>query len=430
VGSLQTYAGPPSAPMCESVLVLIKLYPAPLTHCQSLVAAAGLALVAAPSTGVSMTCVIGPVSVYSCPSGGTLSGSSCITTVMQAAGIGSYSCSSGTLSGSSCVSGSSIAASVSYSCPAGQSLSGTTCSLSSGSTTAGTPSYSCPSGYTLSGASCTIQGTATVPATAGYSCPGGGTLSGTSCVGVVSRTRYEAYGNTAAGTVPTELGFTGHVNDANTGLVYMQQRYYDPVAGRFLSMDPVTTDTDTGAAFDRYMYANNNPYRYTDPDGRDPAGTIGEHWQVVYQSDSSASSGSAAAPNSGGEGKSASPRGIVVASNSYQDPMLNMADRVAGVPSSKPDSVATEALTPASNVGLIQAMFPATTAYASRNPIGGSPADQISYANWSNSVDRPMVVLGARITIGGMSFPGSFPAQAIGVNYLTNQIIYHFVQFP
>ena len=49
----------------------------------------------------------------------------------------------------------------------------------------------------------------------------------------------------------------------------MQQRYYDPIAGRFLSVDPVTTDADTGYAFNRYAYANNNPYRYTDPDGRD-----------------------------------------------------------------------------------------------------------------------------------------------------------------
>jgi hypothetical protein len=27
----------------------------------------------------------------------------------------------------------------------------------------------------------------------------------------------------------------------------MQQRYYDPIAGRFLSMDPISTDADTGA---------------------------------------------------------------------------------------------------------------------------------------------------------------------------------------
>jgi RHS repeat-associated protein len=84
-----------------------------------------------------------------------------------------------------------------------------------------------------------------------------------------SRTRYEPYGATASGAIPT-IGFTGHVNDANTGLVYMQQRYYDPIAGRFLSTDPVLTDANTGSSFNRYVYANNSPYRYIDPDGRDP----------------------------------------------------------------------------------------------------------------------------------------------------------------
>ena len=50
---------------------------------------------------------------------------------------------------------------------------------------------------------------------------------------------------------------------------YMQQRYYDPIAARFMSLDPVTTDANTGASFGRYHYANNSPYVYTDPDGRD-----------------------------------------------------------------------------------------------------------------------------------------------------------------
>jgi RHS repeat-associated protein len=49
---------------------------------------------------------------------------------------------------------------------------------------------------------------------------------------------------------------------------YMQQRYYDPVAARFLSLDPVTTDANTGSGFNLFNYANNNPYRFTDPDGR------------------------------------------------------------------------------------------------------------------------------------------------------------------
>jgi RHS repeat-associated protein len=81
-------------------------------------------------------------------------------------------------------------------------------------------------------------------------------------------TRYEPYGATAEGPQPASIGFTGHVNDGQTGLVYMQQRYYDPIAGRFLSVDPVTTNAKTGDFFGRYHYANNNPYKFKDPDGR------------------------------------------------------------------------------------------------------------------------------------------------------------------
>jgi uncharacterized protein RhaS with RHS repeats len=50
----------------------------------------------------------------------------------------------------------------------------------------------------------------------------------------------------------------------------MQQRYYDPIAGRFLSVDPVTTNAKTGEHFNRYAYGSNNPYSFTDPDGQAP----------------------------------------------------------------------------------------------------------------------------------------------------------------
>ncbi|WDE10482.1 polymorphic toxin-type HINT domain-containing protein [Thalassomonas haliotis] len=46
----------------------------------------------------------------------------------------------------------------------------------------------------------------------------------------------------------------------------MQARYYDPVIGRFYSNDPVGASNVHN--FNRYAYANNNPYRYVDPDGR------------------------------------------------------------------------------------------------------------------------------------------------------------------
>lgn len=48
----------------------------------------------------------------------------------------------------------------------------------------------------------------------------------------------------------------------------MQQRYYDPSIGRFLSVDPVTAHAKPGQNFNRYWYGNNNPYKFTDPDGR------------------------------------------------------------------------------------------------------------------------------------------------------------------
>lgn len=63
------------------------------------------------------------------------------------------------------------------------------------------------------------------------------------------------------------MGYTGHVMDAATGLTYMQQRYYDPQVGRFLSVDPVTADGKTGTNFNRYKYASNNPYKFVDPEG-------------------------------------------------------------------------------------------------------------------------------------------------------------------
>jgi RHS repeat-associated protein len=65
------------------------------------------------------------------------------------------------------------------------------------------------------------------------------------------------------------VGYTGHVEDDDLGLVYMQARYYDPVIGRFYSNDPVGF-IGNPHSFNRYAYANNNPYKYVDPDGRLP----------------------------------------------------------------------------------------------------------------------------------------------------------------
>ncbi|UHQ23252.1 Ig-like domain-containing protein [Lysobacter sp. 5GHs7-4] len=84
---------------------------------------------------------------------------------------------------------------------------------------------------------------------------------------VIERTNYEPYGSPINKTV-NGIGYTGHVMDGMTGLTYMQQRYYDPSIGRFLSADPVLAYPDSGGNFNRYRYVNNNPYGFYDPDGR------------------------------------------------------------------------------------------------------------------------------------------------------------------
>ncbi|TKR30347.1 RHS repeat-associated core domain-containing protein [Luteimonas gilva] len=85
---------------------------------------------------------------------------------------------------------------------------------------------------------------------------------------IIERSEYTPYGKLFNRPLTDGPGYTGHVQDAATGLTYMQQRYYDPTIGRFLSMDPETANANTGGNFNRYWYANNNPYRFIDPDGR------------------------------------------------------------------------------------------------------------------------------------------------------------------
>lgn len=89
---------------------------------------------------------------------------------------------------------------------------------------------------------------------------------------VVWRKAYQPYGKASGKDGGKDgdnrVGYTGHVED-KSDLVYAGARYYDPTLGRFLSDDPVRFSEKNPMSFNRYAYANNNPYRYVDPDGRD-----------------------------------------------------------------------------------------------------------------------------------------------------------------
>lgn len=84
----------------------------------------------------------------------------------------------------------------------------------------------------------------------------------------IQTNQYEPYGQVTNEAADDGPGYTGHLADSATGLVYMQQRYYDPIIGRFLSVDPISAYTVGAKGFNRYWYAAGNPYRFMDPDGR------------------------------------------------------------------------------------------------------------------------------------------------------------------
>jgi RHS repeat-associated protein len=76
---------------------------------------------------------------------------------------------------------------------------------------------------------------------------------------------YDAFGNVVGSTGATAnvYRYQGEAFDAETGLYYLRARYYDPVAGRFLSVDQMA---DQGQH--PYAYAGADPVN-----GHDPTGT-------------------------------------------------------------------------------------------------------------------------------------------------------------
>jgi RHS repeat-associated protein len=63
--------------------------------------------------------------------------------------------------------------------------------------------------------------------------------------------------------------YTGYQKDTESGLEYAQARYYNPRHGRFTSVDPLTASATirNPQSLNRYSYALNSPYKFTDPLG-------------------------------------------------------------------------------------------------------------------------------------------------------------------
>jgi RHS repeat-associated protein len=82
---------------------------------------------------------------------------------------------------------------------------------------------------------------------------------------LTASTTYDAWGNVEAASsllAYTPFGFAGGYTDP-TGEVYLVNRYYDPLTGQFLSVDPLVAVTEQP-----YVYTAGNPVNRTDPLGQ------------------------------------------------------------------------------------------------------------------------------------------------------------------
>ena len=98
---------------------------------------------------------------------------------------------------------------------------------------------------------------------------------------VVEKNHYDAFGKKrpaiidttskpffAAGFLPiTDRSFTGHRYLPEQELIHMKGRVYDPIFGRFLSLDPHIQSPLNSQSLNRYSYVLNNPLSLTDPSG-------------------------------------------------------------------------------------------------------------------------------------------------------------------
>ncbi len=82
---------------------------------------------------------------------------------------------------------------------------------------------------------------------------------------VVNSDQYDAYGNrtSSSETVANPFGYAGGYRDSESGLYYLQARYYDPSTQQFLTVDTMPTELP-------YAYVDGSPLNYVDPTGHGP----------------------------------------------------------------------------------------------------------------------------------------------------------------
>ncbi|TIQ16783.1 MAG: RHS repeat-associated core domain-containing protein, partial [Mesorhizobium sp.] len=83
---------------------------------------------------------------------------------------------------------------------------------------------------------------------------------------ITEATNYASYGERLNTGFQTQKSYIGERFDPETGLLYLNARYMDPVLGRFISPDD-WDPTKPGVGTNRYAYAHNDPVNKSDPNG-------------------------------------------------------------------------------------------------------------------------------------------------------------------
>jgi len=100
---------------------------------------------------------------------------------------------------------------------------------------------------------------------------------------IVEYTYSDAWGAgvTVSGSQASTIGmynsfrYRGYYYDTESGLYYLNSRYYDPVACRFINADSQLNTNEGNSGYNLYSYCGNNPVMYTDPSGHSILGILG-----------------------------------------------------------------------------------------------------------------------------------------------------------